>query len=98
VVRANAFRIGAPIYGKEGRYDLVFVDPPYARTREAGAESPLAQLFNVLKEQVTEAGMAVVRTERGVTLLDSYGVFEAIDRRDWGTMTLVLYQVQSDDE
>lgn len=98
VVRANAFRVGAPAYGKESKYDLVFVDPPYARTREAGAGTPLALLFEVLKEQVAKAGIAVVRTERGVTLLDTYGAFEVIDRRDWGTMTLALYQVQGDDE
>ena len=98
VVRANAFRIGAPAQGKEDKYDLVFVDPPYARTREVDAGSPLALLFDVLREQVAEDGIAVVRVERGVALLDSYGAFEMIDRRDWGTMTLALYQVRGHDE
>jgi 16S rRNA (guanine966-N2)-methyltransferase len=98
VVRANAFRVGAPTYGKEDKYDLVFVDPPYAKTREAGAGSQLALLFDVLQRQVAEAGIAIVRTERGVTLPDSYGSFDVIDRRDWGTMTLAFYQVQGHDE
>jgi 16S rRNA (guanine(966)-N(2))-methyltransferase RsmD len=98
VVRANAFRVGAPAYGKEDKHDLVFVDPPYARTREVSAGSALALLFDVLREQVSEEGIAVVRVERGVALLDSYGAFEVIDRRDWGTMTLALYRVRGHDE
>jgi 16S rRNA (guanine966-N2)-methyltransferase len=98
VVRANAFRVGAPARGKEERYDLVFVDPPYARTREVGVGSPLALLFSVLREQVSGEGVAVVRTERGVALLDSYDAFAMFDRRDWGTMTLALYQVRGHDE
>jgi len=99
VVCANAFYVGAPAAGVgEPKYDLVFVDPPYARTREVGAGSLLDQLFAVLSRQVAEQGVAVVRTERGVDLLDSYGSFEAIDRRRWGTMMLVLYQVRGHDE
>jgi len=98
VVRANAFRVGAPTYGQEGKYDLVFVDPPYAKSRESGAGSQLARLFDVLKRQVAEKGIAIVRVERGVTLLDSYGPFDVIDRRNWGTMTLAFYQVQGHDE
>ena len=99
VVRANAFRLGAPAAGVgEPKYDLVFVDPPYARTREVGAGSLLDQLFTVLSRQVAEQGVAIVRTERGVDLLDTYGSFDAIDRRNWGTMSLVLYQVRGHDE
>ncbi len=99
VVRANAFRVGAPSAGVgEPKYDLVFVDPPYARTREVGPDSLLDQLMGVLSRQVAEQGIAIVRVERGVDLLDTYGVFSAIDRRNWGSMTLVLYQVPGHDE
>jgi len=98
VVRANAFRVGAPAGAAGPKSDLVFVDPPYARTREVGAGSLLDQLFTVLASQVAEQGVAVVRTERGVDLLEAYGSFDAIDRRRWGSMTLALYQVRGHDE
>jgi len=98
VVRANAFRCGAPPEAAGPGYDLVFVDPPYARTREVGAGSLLAQLFEVLAGQVVEKGVVVVRTEAGVTLPESYGPFTAIDARNWGSMSIVLYQVRGHDE
>ncbi len=98
VVRANAFRSGAPIDASGLKYDLVFVDPPYARTREVGEGSLLAQLFDVLKGQVADKGVVVVRTEEHVSLSDAYGPFGAIDKRHWGTMSIVLYQVASDDK
>ena len=98
VVRINAFRFGAPVEGLGLKHDLVFVDPPYVRTHEAGVGSLLDQLLVVLGSQVTEQGVAVVRTKRGVSLLDSYGTFDLMDRRDWGTMTLALYQVRGHGE
>ena len=98
VMRVNAFRSGAPVEPAQGKHDLIFVDPPYARTRQAGTGSLLDQLLGVLAGQVAERGVAVVRAESHVTLLDSYGAFDAIDRREWGSMKLVLYQVRGHDE
>lgn len=98
VMRANAFRVGAPVEPLGPKHDLVFVDPPYAQTRQAGAGSLLDKLFGTLVHQVTEQGVAIVRTERHVTLLDSYGMFDVIDRRKWGSMTLAFYQVRGHDE
>jgi 16S rRNA (guanine966-N2)-methyltransferase len=98
VVRANAFRCGAPLEAAGLKYDLVFVDPPYARTREVGEGSLLAQLFDVLASQVVEKGVAVVRTEKGVSLPEAYGPFSAIDTRHWGSMSIAFYQVRGHDE
>jgi len=92
VVRASAFKVGAPVGPVGERYDLVFVDPPYASTREVGEGSSLADLLQVLEKQVVARGVVVVRTHRGVTLLDEYGAFHAVDRRRWGTMAVVLLQ------
>ena len=98
VVRSNAFRSGAPLDGTGLKYDLIFVDPPYARTREVGDGSLLAQLFAVLEGQVVEKGVVVVRTEEDVTSPEAYGPFRVIDRRHWGTMCIAFYQVRVDDE
>ncbi len=98
VVRANAFRVGAPVDATRRKYDLVFVDPPYAKTQDVGEGSMLARLFGVLASQVAEKGVVVVRTEKGVAVPDAYGAFQVIDRRDWGTMSLALLRVRGHDE
>ena len=92
VVHASAFRVGAPVAPDGERYDMVFVDPPYAATQEVGKGSSLANLFAILQDQVVSRGVAVVRTEREVAPLDDYGLFHAVDRREWGTMSIVLFQ------
>jgi len=97
VVHASAFRLGAPLGGGE-RYDLVFVDPPYAATQDVGGGSSLADLLDILQNQVNPHGIVVVRTRRGVVLLDDYGLFHVVDRRQWGTMAVVLLQAKGDEQ
>lgn len=99
VIRANAFKVGAPV-GKKfeirsskfeiSGYDLVFVDPPYTNTRNVGVGSPLSGLLDLLQEQITDGGYVVVRTERCITLLDGYGRLQVIERRQWGTMAVTI--------
>jgi len=97
VVHASAFRVGAPTGGGE-QYDLVFVDPPYATTREVDAGSSLADLLRILGDQVAHGGIVVVRTHRSVTLLNDYGSFHVVDRRQWGTMSVVLLQAKANEQ
>ena len=103
VIRANAFKIGAPVdpVRKEGRfsngvderkYDLIFVDPPYSATRDVGGGSPLDGLLNVLSEQSAPDGIVIVRTNRRTELLEQYGRFEIIERRQWGSMAVTILQ------
>ena len=98
VVRASAFRVGAPVHSGAERYNLVFVDPPYVATREVGKGSQLADLFHVLRGQVAGGGVVAVRTHHSVALLDDFEPFRVIDRRRWGTMSIVLLQAGADDE
>jgi 16S rRNA (guanine(966)-N(2))-methyltransferase RsmD len=86
VVRASAFRVGAPVGPAGQRYDLVFVDPPYATTREVDERSSLAELLRILQDQVVPRGVVVVRTHRRAAPLEDYGPFHAVDRRQWGTI------------
>jgi len=92
VVRANAFRVGAVVDPAHPSYDLVFVDPPYARTREVGPDSLLAGLMDVMAVQVRPDGLAVVRVEEHTALLDQYGQFSLIDRRHWSSMIIGIYR------
>lgn len=90
VIRANAFSVGAPV-NQQG-CDLVFVDPPYARTSDVGHDSPLSKLMDVLQQQVSPDGIVVVRTSERTELLDRYNEFHIIDRRKWGTMAVTILQ------
>jgi len=99
VIRANAFKIGAPVEEKienlklkieNFRYDLVFIDPPYAATSSVEAGSALGRLLDLLGEQVAGKGIVIVRTEQKTFLLDRYGEFQVIERRRWGTMMVTI--------
>ena len=98
VVRSNAFRVGAPAASNCPKYDLVFVDPPYAKAQDVTKGSQAAHLFETLESQVAPKGVVVFRTEKGVSPPEVYGAFHAVDRRDWGTMSVTLFQVRRDDE
>ncbi len=98
VVRASAFRVGAPLGSRGERHDLVFVDPPYAMTKEVGPASALADLLRILQGQVVPRGVVIVRTERDSRPLDEYGVFHSVDRRDWGSMSVVFLQAAGDEQ
>lgn len=98
IVRASAFRAGAPVGSDGRRYDLVFVDPPYATTQEVGEHSSLADLLHVLQDQVVPRGVVVVRTHRSTPVLEDYDPFHAVDRRQWGTMSIVLLQAKADEQ
>lgn len=95
VIRADVFKTGAPV-GKKfeiSGYGLVFVDPPYAFTEDVGMGSPLSKLLDLLQEQIAHNGLVVVRTARRTTLLERYGRFEVIERRQWGTMAVAILKL-----
>jgi 16S rRNA (guanine(966)-N(2))-methyltransferase RsmD len=88
ILKADAFKIGAPV--DKQKYDLVFVDPPYAMTTQTGAGSPLYKLLDMLSYQVTQDGFVVVSTQENIQLLQQYNRFTAIERRQWGTMAVTI--------
>jgi 16S rRNA (guanine966-N2)-methyltransferase len=90
VVRTDAFGIAPAIGTGEEDYDLVFVDPPYADSRNVRADSPLSGLLDLWVDQVATNGIVIVRTSKDVTLLDQYGQFAIAERREWGTMAVTI--------
>ncbi|MEN6385960.1 MAG: 16S rRNA (guanine(966)-N(2))-methyltransferase RsmD [Phycisphaerales bacterium] len=90
VVCGNAFKIGAPI-GVGKKCSLVFVDPPYVLSREADVNSRLAELMEILPEQITDDGLVVVRTEKMVKMPERYGLLNTIDNRIWGKMSVTFF-------
>ena len=92
IIRANAFKFGASPNTDRQKYNLVFVDPPYATTMDVQVGSLLSGLLVSLGGQVTAEAVIVVRTDRKVNLLEQYGEFHIIERRHWGTMTVTILQ------
>jgi 16S rRNA (guanine966-N2)-methyltransferase len=92
VVRTNAFKVGAASL-EDRKFDLVFVDPPYAMSRDVGENSQLGGLLKLLCNQITDEAVVIVRTEDMVELLDKYGTLHVIDRRKWGSMSIALLQI-----
>lgn len=97
VVCANAFKIGAPA-GAGQKCSLVFVDPPYEMSRQTDEKSRLAGLLKFLPEQITDDGLVIVRTEKKINLLDSYGSLRIIDRRVWSSMAVTFLALKKDDQ
>lgn len=96
IIVANAFKVGAPLETNNRKYDLVFVDPPYAKTRETSENSQLAGLMDILFQQVADDGLVVVRTEKEIELPDKYGAFEVEQRRLWGSMNVALLRKKNE--
>ena len=93
VIRANAIKAGAAVSPGRAECELVFVDPPYKMTQNVGADSPLAQLLEIVCGQVADEAIVVTRTHRRTKLLDAYSRLKVIDRRKWGTMAVVLLRL-----
>jgi len=99
VICANAFKVGAPNQNSFiSKFSLVFVDPPYEMSKETSENSQLAGLLKLLTEQISDDGLVIVRTEKGVNLLDSYGNLRIIDKRIWSSMAVVFLALKKDDK
>ena len=92
VVRASAFGSGALAPPGGPKYNLVFVDPPYAATEDVGEASALAGLLRLLAGQVADDVLVVVRTERKTVLLERYASLAVSDRREYGKMALTFLE------
>jgi 16S rRNA (guanine(966)-N(2))-methyltransferase RsmD len=90
VARANAFKIDNVTSINEQRFDLVFVDPPYKKTKNVLPGSPLAGLLNTLADYIIPDGIVTVRTSLDVSLPEQYGRLHVIERRQWGTMAVTI--------
>ena len=91
IVKSDAFSVGAA-YIDGRKFDFVFVDPPYALSRETNEASQLGSMLVLLNEQLADNGVVIVRTEDHVHLLQRYGRLEVADRREWGSMAINFLQ------
>ena len=97
-IAANILSVGAAPTPEHGLYDLVFVDPPYIMSTNSGEGSKVAQLMELIGEQVNPGAMVILRTHDDASTCERYGVLEEFDERTWGTMKLVFYRSPGGEE
>jgi 16S rRNA (guanine(966)-N(2))-methyltransferase RsmD len=89
---ANAFKTGAAILSDQQKCDLVFVDPPYALSKDTAQNSRLGKLLALLADQLAEKGVICVRTDKRTLLERCYASLETVEVRKWGTMCVSFLQ------
>jgi len=94
VLKTNVFKAGAPVTADVEKYDLVFVDPPYVMSHNWKEGTKVGRLLELLNEQVNTGAIVVVRTHKRAEYDRRYGNLEVVDIRKWGTMAVVLLQMQ----
>ncbi|MBN2589911.1 MAG: 16S rRNA (guanine(966)-N(2))-methyltransferase RsmD [Sedimentisphaerales bacterium] len=88
VLKTSAFNVELEIAPEGEKCDLVFVDPPYVKSKKNEYGSPLAKLLISLGDKITSEGVVVVRTSDDVEIEDNYGQLQVVERRKWGTMNI----------
>ena len=98
VIKANAFNIEIDIAPEEQKCTLVFVDPPYIKSKDTQEDSQLGKLLNSLSHKISDNGIVVVRTSSDVTISDTYECLEVLERRQWGTMNVNILGKKNNDQ
>ncbi|MHC4187367.1 MAG: 16S rRNA (guanine(966)-N(2))-methyltransferase RsmD [Planctomycetota bacterium] len=92
VIKANAFKFILQFDMGVEYYDLIFIDPPYLKTRQTELDSQLGILLCSLGDCLAPNGIVVVRTEKKVKLLEKYKDLRLVERRHWGNMAVSILE------
>jgi len=99
VIRADAFAVGAPLTASGQTNDLIFLDPPYALSRDVSPKSRLGKLLDIAQHQLEPTqGLLIVRTDNHTHLFDSYGLLTIHERRQWGSMAVTIMKITRENQ
>ncbi len=75
-------------------FDLIFVDPPYADSRDCGPDSDLGKLLTGLSQPqiLSREGTVVIRHEAVSKPAKNYGSLELSQSRVYGAMALSFFE------
>lgn len=75
-------------------FDLIFVDPPYADSRDCGLDSDLGKLLTGLSQPqiLSREGTVVIRHEAVSKPAKNYGSIELSQSRTYGSMALSFFE------
>ncbi len=76
-------------------FDLIFLDPPYADSRDCAPDSNLGKLLNGLCESklISPQGTLILRHEAVSTPAKNYGNLELSQSRSYGSMGLSFFEL-----
>ena len=97
-VKASAFNVELEIAPEGEKCDLVFVDPPYVKSKKNQPGSPLGDMLISLGDKISTNGVVVVRTSDDVAIEDNYGQLQVVERRTWGTMNVCFLRGKALDQ
>ncbi len=72
--------------------DLVFVDPPYADSRQWNWRQIASRLFEPFCERLDEDGVVVLRTSTATDPPETLGPLQTFRTKRYGDMRIVLYR------
>ena len=72
---------------KNGPFDLIFLDPPYAQKL---AQTTLARIADL--ELLSARGIIVVETKKGEILPEEIGSLNRTDQRHYGVSTITIFE------
>jgi 16S rRNA (guanine966-N2)-methyltransferase len=94
VLNADAQTISGPTLPHvEGGYDLIFLDPPYRLSRDAGIDSAMGRLMARVGREISVSSdvVVVLRHETRAAYDDlQYGLLRSFARREYGTMAVTF--------
>lgn len=96
IVRTNAFKFGQSAQIADEKFDLIFVDPPYALTKSVHAKTRTGKLLENLADRIYADGVIVLRTEGSTELPEDFGKLGVIENRKWLSMNLTILGLKKD--
>ena len=82
-------------HNKSEPFDLIFLDPPYADSRDSGPDSNLGKLLTELAESqiLSPAGTVILRHEAAHPPANNYGLLVLSQSRRYGSMGLSFFEL-----
>lgn len=96
IINTDVFEAVNSAVFKKRKYNLVFVDPPFALTKDAG--SFIERLSGLFSGQLDTGAIVVIRTHKSAELPESYGRLTKIMVRTWGINKVTLLRNSGNDE
>jgi 16S rRNA (guanine(966)-N(2))-methyltransferase RsmD len=97
IARINAFKFADSVDFENEKFDLIFVDPPYALARRLDSKSRTRKLLEKLADNIYSDGIIVLRTEGCVKIPEEFDNLRIIEKRKWSSMNISILKPKQDE-
>jgi len=95
IINTDVFKAINSTVFKKRKYNLVFVDPPFTLTMDAGRF--IERLSGLFSGQLDTGAIVVIRTHKSAKLPESFSKFTKITARTWGINKVTLLRGSGND-